>query len=209
MRDLSADDAGLGGRDTGAPVRYWIDRLEGDADLDGVLDVESESFTNPWTREMYTWELQNRSVCHIFVARTPECAVAGFCAFWLVLDEIHINNVAVRPPLRGVGIGSALLHHVLAEAKQLGARRATLEGARVERVRQAVVRTVGLLRCGHSTELLHEARRGCAHPLARRACLSCCSPWAWHPILWGLKREAACVTLRLTAHVSSFKEVRP
>jgi hypothetical protein len=52
MRDLSADDAGMGGRDTGAPVRYWIDRLEGDADLDGVLDVESESFTNTWTREM-------------------------------------------------------------------------------------------------------------------------------------------------------------
>lgn len=127
MRDLSADDAGMGGRDTGAPVRYWIDPLAGDADLDGVLEVESESFTNPWTREMYTWELQNRSVCHIFVARTPDCAVAGFCAFWLVLDEIHINNVAVRPHLRGVGIGSALLHHVLAEARQLGARRATLE----------------------------------------------------------------------------------
>ena len=53
--------------------------------------------------------------------------VVGFCAFWLVLDEIHINNVAVRPPLRGVGIGSALLHRALAEAKELGARRATLE----------------------------------------------------------------------------------
>jgi ribosomal-protein-alanine N-acetyltransferase len=109
------------------PLRYWIDRLETDADLDGVLAVESESFTNPWTREMYTWELQNRAVCHIFVARTRDCAVAGFCAFWLVLDEIHINNVAVLPHLRGRGIGSALLHHVLGEARRLGARRATLE----------------------------------------------------------------------------------
>lgn len=106
---------------------FWIDRLNVDADLDGVLAVEAESFTNPWTREMYTWELQNRSVCHIFVARTPDCAVAGFCAFWLVLDEIHINNVAVRPGFRGAGIGSALLQRALAEAHQLGARRATLE----------------------------------------------------------------------------------
>ena len=104
-----------------------VELLRDPGDLDGILAVDAESFLRPWTREMYTWELQNRSVCHIFVARTPECAVAGFCAFWLVLDEIHINNVAVRPPLRGVGIGSALLHHVLAEAKQLGARRATLE----------------------------------------------------------------------------------
>src|SRR5688572_30686579 len=127
MHDLSADDGGLGDRNAGVRRRYWIDRLDGDADLDGVLQVESESFTNPWTREMYTWELQNRSVCHIFVARTRDCPVAGFCAFWLVLDEIHINNVAVRPHLRGAGIGSALLHHVLAEARHLGARRATLE----------------------------------------------------------------------------------
>jgi ribosomal-protein-alanine N-acetyltransferase len=127
MPDLSADGSAAGDGNTGAPVRYWIDRLESDVDLDGVLEVESESFTNPWTRDMYTWELQNRSVCHIYVARTRECAVAGFCAFWLVLDEIHINNVAVRPQLRGAGIGTALLHHVLAEARHLGARRATLE----------------------------------------------------------------------------------
>ena len=106
---------------------FWIDPLAGDADLDGVLDVEAESFTNPWTRDMYAWELQNRSVCHIYLVRTPDCAVAGFCAFWFVFDEIHINNVAVRPQFRGCGIGTALLHHVLSEARRLGAKRATLE----------------------------------------------------------------------------------
>jgi ribosomal-protein-alanine N-acetyltransferase len=76
---------------------------------------------------MYAWELQNRNVCHIYVARTPVCRVAGFCAFWLVFDEIHINNVAVLPQFRGSGMGSAILRHVLAEAKRLGANRATLE----------------------------------------------------------------------------------
>lgn len=106
---------------------YWIEAMGGDDDLAGVLEVEHESFTNPWTREMYAWELQNRSVCHIFVVRTPDCQVAGFCAFWLVFDEIHINNVAMRPKFRGLGIGTALLNHVLAEARNLGARRATLE----------------------------------------------------------------------------------
>jgi ribosomal-protein-alanine N-acetyltransferase len=116
MQDLSTN-----------PPRYWIDQLQGERDLDGVLDVEAESFTNPWTRQMYAWELQNRSVCHIYVVRMHDCEVAGFCAFWLVLDEIHINNVAIRPQYRGRGIGTALLHHVLAEARRLGARRATLE----------------------------------------------------------------------------------
>jgi ribosomal-protein-alanine N-acetyltransferase len=106
---------------------FRIEPLDGDADLDGVLQVEAESFTNPWTRAMYAWELQNRNVCHIYVARTSECRVAGFCAFWLVFDEIHINNVAVLPQFRGGGMGSAILRHVLAEGKTLGANRATLE----------------------------------------------------------------------------------
>ena len=95
---------------------FWIEPLDGDADLDGVLQVEAESFTNPWTRAMYAWELQNRHVCHIYVARTPACRVAGFCAFWLVFDEIHINNVAVRPSYRGRGMGTAILRHALGNA---------------------------------------------------------------------------------------------
>jgi ribosomal-protein-alanine N-acetyltransferase len=104
-----------------------VERLDGEDDLTGVLEVEQESFTNPWTRDMYQWELQNRAVCHIFVARTHEYAVAGFCAFWLVVDEIHINNLAVRPALRGHGIGTALLTRVFEEADRLGAPAATLE----------------------------------------------------------------------------------
>jgi ribosomal-protein-alanine N-acetyltransferase len=107
--------------------QYWIEPLADETDLQGVLEVEAESFSNPWTREMYSWELQNRSVCHIFVVRTEECRVAGFCAFWRVFDEVHINNVAIRPRFRAQGIGTALLRHVLAEARQLGARRVTLE----------------------------------------------------------------------------------
>ena len=108
-------------------MTWEIDLISDDQDLDGVLEVEGESFSNPWTRDMYVWELQNRSVCHIFIVRTPECPVAGFCACWLVFDEVHINNVAIRPAYRGLGMGTALLQHVLAEGRRLGARRATLE----------------------------------------------------------------------------------
>jgi [ribosomal protein S18]-alanine N-acetyltransferase len=128
-RDQSADPqggAGVGRHHQPAP-RFWIERLQDERDLDGVLEVEAESFTNPWTRDMYAWELQNRSVCHIYLVRMRDLPVAGFCAFWLVFDEIHINNVAVRPQFRGRGIGTALLHHVLGEGRRLGARRATLE----------------------------------------------------------------------------------
>lgn len=107
--------------------RYWIEPLVDDRDLEGVIEVEAASFTNPWTRDMYSWELRNRSVCHILIVRNEDCWVAGFCAFWIVFDEMHINNLALRPQFRAQGIGTALLRHALGEARELGARRATLE----------------------------------------------------------------------------------
>jgi ribosomal-protein-alanine N-acetyltransferase len=108
-------------------MMFTIDTLRDERDLDGVLEVEDESFSNPWTREMYVSELQNQSVCHIYVLRTPDCAVAGFCAFWLVFDDIHINNLALRPAYRNHGLGTALLRRVMEEAVRLRAKRATLE----------------------------------------------------------------------------------
>jgi ribosomal-protein-alanine N-acetyltransferase len=104
-----------------------IEALTTDEDLDGVVQVEADSFSNPWTREMYVSDRQNRSMSHILIARTVDCRVAGFCAFWVVFDEVHVNNVAVRPGFRGRGIGTALLRRLLADARALGARRATLE----------------------------------------------------------------------------------
>jgi len=44
-----------------------------------------------------------------------------------VLDELHINNIAVLPDVRRAGVATALLDHVLTYGAALGARRATLE----------------------------------------------------------------------------------
>ena len=92
-----------------------------------MLQIERASFVNPWTREMYLAELENRGVSYCLVARNNSQEVVGFCSFWRVLDELHINNLAVAPPSRGVGVGTALLRAVLSQGARLGARRATLE----------------------------------------------------------------------------------
>ena len=51
----------------------------------------------------------------------------GFCAFWRVADQAHINNLAVRPELRGRGLGIQMLEAIIAEAQQLGATSLALE----------------------------------------------------------------------------------
>ena len=57
-------------------------------------------------------------------SRRPDDARGGFCAFWLVFDELHINNLAVdaRPSAAGPR-RRALMTHVLAEARRPGRQR--------------------------------------------------------------------------------------
>lgn len=104
-----------------------VERLATAADLDGVLAIEDASFNNPTTREWYEGELKRPDVCFIYVLRTPEHPVAAFCAFWLVVEQAHINNLAVLPELRGRGFGTQLLEAVIQEAAHLGAELLTLE----------------------------------------------------------------------------------
>jgi ribosomal-protein-alanine N-acetyltransferase len=66
-------------------------------------------------------------VCFIYLLRTPDVPVAAFCAFWLVGDQAHINNLAVRPEMRGRRLGSQLLDAMLKEARKLGATSLMLE----------------------------------------------------------------------------------
>jgi len=106
---------------------WTIEQVSSSSQIDAVIAIEEASFTNPWTRAMYLAELENTGVSYCFVAKAPDGAVVGFCSFWRVLDELHINNLAVLPDFRRRGVATALLTHALKEGQALGARRATLE----------------------------------------------------------------------------------
>jgi [ribosomal protein S18]-alanine N-acetyltransferase len=106
---------------------WTITRVEHEQELDAIVDIENTSFSNPWTREMYVNELRNHAVSYIYALRDSDGATLGFCAYWLIFDEIHINNLAVRPEHRGRGYGTALLLFVMNEGRRRGAQRATLE----------------------------------------------------------------------------------
>jgi len=108
------------------PAGWTIEPMTA-ADLDDVLEIEAVSFAKPWTRPMFERELTGQGVSHLYVLRTADWRVAAFCMDWVVADELHINNLAVRPECRGAGVGRTLLESVLRHAVALGARVATLE----------------------------------------------------------------------------------
>jgi [ribosomal protein S18]-alanine N-acetyltransferase len=104
----------------------WIERLlqpVDDRDRDAVIALEAGAFANPWTAETFDLML-SRPVSQIYVARGPDAQIVGFCACWVIDDEVHINTVAVDAAWRRKGIGSALLRALL---RRTGATRATLE----------------------------------------------------------------------------------
>ncbi len=121
---------------------WAIEPVDRGRDLDGILEIEAASFTNPWTREMFVWEIENSDVTHIYVARAGE-RVVGFCSVWVVLEELHINNVAVGPAWRRRGVARSLLVHVLNAAVELGATRATLEVRRSNDAALGLYRALG------------------------------------------------------------------
>ena len=125
-----------------------VERLAGPDDLDAVLAIEEASFNNPTTREWYEGELKRPEVCFIYVLRTAELPVAGFCAFWLVVDQAHINNLAVRPELRGHGLGTYLLESIVVEARHLGATSLTLEVRRSNLAAQRLYTKAGFHESG-------------------------------------------------------------
>ena len=144
-----------------AMAGWRIEPLTSPDQIDDVLEIEHASFTNPWTREMYLAELENRGVSFCFLARNDKGEAVGFCSFWRVLDELHINNLAVRPDSRRAGIGTALLTHVLREGARLGARRATLEVRRSNNAARLLYERFGFavagVRRGYYTKPLEDA----------------------------------------------------
>ena len=120
-----------------------IERVTTPEGLAGVLEIEEASFHNPTTREWYERELARPEVCFIYVLRTAEHPCAAFCAFWRIADQVHINNLAVRPELRGRGLGIQMLEAVVAEAQRLGAGSVALEVRRSNVAAQHLYKRAG------------------------------------------------------------------
>jgi ribosomal-protein-alanine N-acetyltransferase len=103
-----------------------LDRMRPE-DLDEVLAIERVSFTMPWSRGAFLYEMQQNRVARCWVARDDDGHVAGYLCLWEVADEVHITNVAVRPNARRRGIARALLSSVLDNARACAFKVVVLE----------------------------------------------------------------------------------
>lgn len=138
---------------------YVIEPMQLD-DLGEVLQIEQQSFSNPWSREGFLYEIGRNPHSHPIVARTvrrePQ-AIVGYCVKWLVLDHVHIQNVAVHPAHRRRGLGRYLIEDALEAGRKAGARKAFLEVRLSNRAAQRLYASLGFHEVGRR-------RRYYSHP---------------------------------------------
>lgn len=97
-------------------------------DIPVVMEIDRDSFPNPWPENTYRYELRENPASHLLVIQPREVpSVVGVAGFWLVVDEAHISTLAVHPAWRGRGIGKILLVALLRQAASIGAESAMLE----------------------------------------------------------------------------------
>lgn len=119
-------------------------------DLDAVMSIENQAFSNPWTLEMVKKEL-TQDWSTIFLAEEHTGAgwqLRGFAIFWLVHDEVHVLNVATDQVHRRRGIGRYVLDAVVAFGRQHRCRLATLEVRRGNEGAIALYKSLGFRAVG-------------------------------------------------------------
>ena len=123
---IARERAGLARRATDLEA-LEVRRAAGAADLADVDGLQRRTFTNAWGADAIRWELENTDVARLYVMRGHDAALVGYCACWMVFDELHINSLAIDEPWRRRGAARHLLKFVFDDAVTAGARTATLE----------------------------------------------------------------------------------
>ncbi len=96
------------------PLHYRTMREE---DLAAVVAIERQLFRSPWSEELFREDLDQEYALSLVM--TDGETIAGYVIAFLVLDEMHIGNVAVTPAYQRRGIAYEVLRRLLASGRNM------------------------------------------------------------------------------------------
>jgi tRNA threonylcarbamoyl adenosine modification protein YeaZ/ribosomal-protein-alanine acetyltransferase len=143
--NLGTENPGTRNRGTSEPAAFIITRLSPTDDLSDVEALQRRSFSAAWGEEAIRWELTNTDVARLYVLRGPAGELLAYCSCWMLLDELHINSLAVDEAWRRRGLARRLLAEVFREAVAAGARSATLEVRQSNQAARALYEGLGFV----------------------------------------------------------------
>ena len=104
---------------------YTLEPMRRD-DVDRVVAIERASFSMPWSRGAFVYELEQNRAARCWVCR-DDGQIVGYLCLWEIGDEIHITNLAVDSDRRRRGIARHLLTEILGDARRRRVRTVFLE----------------------------------------------------------------------------------
>jgi len=119
--------AGDGQRGTGAAAPPLRTREAGPGDLDAVVTLEGQSFSDPWSREAFEDELRTPFASLVLAEAEPGGELVGFIDYWVVQDELYLLSVAVAPARQRQHIGRLLVDLAERDGRSRGADYGLLE----------------------------------------------------------------------------------
>ena len=96
------------------------------SDVEEVSTLEKEIFSNPWSKYSIMQNLFHSDVCFSFVAEVDK-KIAGYAFTWIVRDELHIGNIAVKKEMRRKKIAESLMKKIIEKGRIYGCSYAYLE----------------------------------------------------------------------------------
>lgn len=84
-------------------------------DISGVLEIEMQCFSDPWSYQMIEQGLKSSLDTWLVLW---EAGVMGYCVFRTVADECELLRIAIRPEFRGRGLSKKLMDQMVFYSRQ-------------------------------------------------------------------------------------------
>ena len=101
-------------------------RKMSEKDIDAVKYIEDKSFMNPWSYRSFRLEIEDDSYS-VYLSAVNDEKVIGYGGGWIIIDELHITNLAVAEEFRRQGVGEKIINELEKTGLNRGIYRATLE----------------------------------------------------------------------------------
>lgn len=93
--------------------------------VEQIAQLEKECFSDPWSVQSITYELTNP--LSLWLVAVSDGVVMGYIGSQSVLGEADMMNLAVSSKARRQGLGEQLVKELIAQLRQQGVYRLTLE----------------------------------------------------------------------------------
>ncbi len=93
--------------------------------IPALAEIERVCFSHPWTEEGLAAELEKETA--VFYAALLDDRPVGYMGFQIICDEAYVDNIAVLPEFRRLGIGRKLLYNAVEICRSRGVSFLSLE----------------------------------------------------------------------------------